>query len=545
MATAAKRKRVVLTIQQKLDIVQNIERGSTVKQMCNQYNVGDSTVRDIVKNKDKLVTFACSSDTNFAMANRKTMKKSSYEELDECLREWFMQQRAQGTPVSGPICMTKAKYFFEALGMEGDFDASSGWFTRFKNRHGIREVGVKGELLSGDSEAAEQFKSDFNKFVEEEGLTPDQIYNADESGLYWKCLPTRTLAFKNEHGASGYKASKERLTIMTCANVKGTHKLPLLVIGKAKKPRSFKGTEAKNLPVDYYNQKSAWMNCDIFQNWFDTKFVPQVRKHLKTIGLEKAVLLIDNAPSHPNENVLKSSDGKIFAKFLPPNVTALIQPMDQGVISALKRNYRSALLQKRIEEGNDLKSFWKDFTILDAIYEVNSAWGNTKSTTIVRSWKKIIPDISDDDKDFHGFEDVDVVNNITKIVKNVPGGEDVDRDNIIGWFEVDADEQGYEQLTDAQIVDKVRGTGGTSDEEGDDEEGRGEAAGDSKQQQSTAHTHSAALASVEQLLEYIEDQDDALISDKIVLRNLRSKIKKKCFSVQKQKTVTDYYFKRN
>lgn len=84
----------------------------------------------------------------------------------------------------------------------------------------------------------------------------------------------RTLAFKKEHGAPGYKASKECLTIMTCANAKGTHKLPWLVIGKAKKPLSFKGTEGTNLPVNYYNQTSALMNCDIFQNWFDTKFVP-------------------------------------------------------------------------------------------------------------------------------------------------------------------------------------------------------------------------------------------------------------------------------
>ena len=68
---ATKRKRVVLSIQDKLNIVQNIERGSSVKQMCVQYNVGDSTVRGIVRNKDKLLTFACSSDTNFGMANRK------------------------------------------------------------------------------------------------------------------------------------------------------------------------------------------------------------------------------------------------------------------------------------------------------------------------------------------------------------------------------------------------------------------------------------------------------------------------------------------
>lgn len=72
-------------------------------------------------------------------------------------------------------------------------------------------------------------------------------------GLYWKCLPTRTQALKKERCAPGYKASKERLTIMTCANGTGEHKLPVVVIGKAKKPRSFKGTETKDLPVHYYN----------------------------------------------------------------------------------------------------------------------------------------------------------------------------------------------------------------------------------------------------------------------------------------------------
>jgi hypothetical protein len=58
-----------------------------------------------------------------------------------------------------------------------------------------------------------------------------------------------------------------------------------------------------------------------------------VRQHLKSLDLpQKAVLLLDNAPSHPNEDILKSEDGNIFVKYLPPNVTAMIQPMDQGVI---------------------------------------------------------------------------------------------------------------------------------------------------------------------------------------------------------------------
>jgi len=44
---------------------------------------------------------------------------------------------------------------------------------------------------------------------------------------------------------------------------------------------------------------------------------------------------LDNAPSHPSEEELMKRD--IKAIFLPPNVTSLIQPMDQGVIEWLKR----------------------------------------------------------------------------------------------------------------------------------------------------------------------------------------------------------------
>jgi len=70
------------------------------------------------------------------------------------------------------------------------------------------------------------------------------------------------------------------------------------------------------------------MNREIFENWFRTKFIPEVRQFLGNKGLPpKAVLLVDNAPSHPAD--LKSDDGLIVVKFLPPNVTSLIQPMDK------------------------------------------------------------------------------------------------------------------------------------------------------------------------------------------------------------------------
>jgi hypothetical protein len=43
---------------------------------------------------------------------------------------------------------TKPKIFYEALGSEKTFSASSGWLTRFKKGHGIHELAVQGEELS-------------------------------------------------------------------------------------------------------------------------------------------------------------------------------------------------------------------------------------------------------------------------------------------------------------------------------------------------------------------------------------------------------------
>jgi hypothetical protein len=75
------------------------------------------------------------------------------------------------------------------------------------------------------------------------------------------------------------------------------------------------------------------MTCDVFGSWFGNEFVLSVRRHLRSKKLEeKALLLLDHCPAHPSADVLKLKDGKIEAMFLPKNTTALIQPMDQGII---------------------------------------------------------------------------------------------------------------------------------------------------------------------------------------------------------------------
>ena len=86
------------------------------------------------------------------------------------------------------------------------------------------------------------------------------------------------------------------------------------------------------------------MTTKMFAEWFHAEFVPDVTKELISIGQEqKAVLLIDNCPCHPQDLVSKCK--KIKAKFLPANTTSKIQPHDQGIIAAVKKKFKSALLK--------------------------------------------------------------------------------------------------------------------------------------------------------------------------------------------------------
>jgi hypothetical protein len=59
---------------------------------------------------------------------------------------------------------------------------------------------------------------------------PQNTYNADETGLYFRAMSEHTYVFKHE-SAKGFKSSKERVTFLCCANMKG-EKRDLLVIGK-------------------------------------------------------------------------------------------------------------------------------------------------------------------------------------------------------------------------------------------------------------------------------------------------------------------------
>lgn len=104
---------------------------------------------------------------------------------------WFIQKRSEGIPLSGLVIDEKAIQFNTQLNGDAEFKASSEWLDRFKNRHGIRQLNIEGERMSAASiETVNEFKTTFQKMINDNGLTRDQVYNAGNTGLNYKELST-------------------------------------------------------------------------------------------------------------------------------------------------------------------------------------------------------------------------------------------------------------------------------------------------------------------------------------------------------------------
>ena len=152
------------------------------------------------------------------------MKVPKSKELEDAVYKWYVQQRSVNVNVRGVEILEAAHKLANNLGITS-FKGSTGWLYRFRNRHGIRNRVEHGEAACADTSAVEPFRVEFNQLIKDEDLHLGQIYNADETALFWRSLPRNTQAFKNEDKIPGKKISKDKFSALLGANASGTQRI--------------------------------------------------------------------------------------------------------------------------------------------------------------------------------------------------------------------------------------------------------------------------------------------------------------------------------
>ncbi|XP_071081459.1 tigger transposable element derived 5-like [Haliotis cracherodii] len=258
--------RKAYTVQEKLDVVKKVRDGVSQASVSRQSGVPAGTIRGWIKNEEKLQSAATECHDSKG-PQTKRIRGADDTTLDKALFEWFTQSRHECIPLSGEILKVQAKKMSRKINGDNDtFKASDGWLWRFQRRQGIKSITVSGESKSADVESAAAYPSILRDIIDVEGLHDEHIYNADETGLYYRMLTDKTLAEKNDpRQKTGFKKAKQRVTVLLACNKTGHHKLKPLVIGTVKNPCALHHVNRSTLPVVYQSSKNAWMTAYIFK----------------------------------------------------------------------------------------------------------------------------------------------------------------------------------------------------------------------------------------------------------------------------------------
>ncbi|KAG7176045.1 Tigger transposable element-derived protein 1-like 62 [Homarus americanus] len=364
------------------------------------------------------------------------------------------------------------------------FNASSGWLQRFKKRNKITNINIGGEEASAD-----------------------RVFNMDESGLFWKKLPSKTFVVKNASKCRGRKLHKERITILFTTNASGTCKLKLSVIHTARKLHAYKSMDMTKLNVHWLTARKAWMFSTLSLSWFDDCFVPDVKKFCGQQNVPfKILLLLDNAPGH--SPLLLDRHPNVKVVFLPPNTTSIIQPMDQELIC----NVKVAFSAKKFNLLNDytntkeelhnlsdtntdskkqevlLKQFWRIFNVKKAVDFLVEAWDQLSVATVRHTWRHVLQGITG-----------------VRQSKSVTVAVDLAREAVQCVTAA-----GFSETTNDTILEVIRDPDVTTDEMEDDDDVSEEAGGASSQEERRL-SHSNVMGAIEciEKVKLLSDDPDA------------------------------------
>ena len=343
LPTMTPKRRIRLTIQQKQAIMKEVARlrASTEKWSLHTLSLWTksifkldsvphrSTLSKLIKHKE-----AYESYNKNASIWRKTLSSVRCFELETSLTERTLDMWDRKVFVSESLIKEKAKRLLSSANwnlseeQRKSLSFSNGWLDRFKKRNRFKSFMSHGEYADADESAITEELPILRQKTSQYAL--NDIFNAEEFGLFYQAASIRTIGPAR---LDGRKVRKERLIFLVCAKADGTDKHPLMVIGRSKHPRCFGSLGPIKRGFDYSSNSKAWMSSELIFEWLH-----RFDSYIGITNGRKALLLLDIAPFHGSiARLPKLSNVSVL--FLPKRTTSRMQPMDAGVIAALKRRY--------------------------------------------------------------------------------------------------------------------------------------------------------------------------------------------------------------
>ncbi|GAU97015.1 hypothetical protein RvY_08378 [Ramazzottius varieornatus] len=313
---------------------------------------------NILNYRKKRDTVEKNLETTKPEATRPTRLK--FPEIDKAMIELVDETLDKGGNITGRLIQLQARKFARENDIQ-NFTGSNGWLASFCERHDLIFKVLQSEGASANFEGLQEWYDETLPSILQDYALKDVI-NCDELGLNYSQLPNKSLIKKSQAKPKGCKLRKDRITVLLTCSATGERKMPL-VIGTAKNLRPFvqaglRDGRTKHLGFAYKNNKTAWMDTDIF-----TEYLEELNTDM-ILQKRYIALILDNFKAH---NVASLSNVHLY--FLPPNVTSHAQPLDAGIIKNFRDHFRTLMasdLFSRLRTFECVDDYYKGVTLLEA-----------------------------------------------------------------------------------------------------------------------------------------------------------------------------------
>ncbi|CAM4587995.1 unnamed protein product [Caretta caretta] len=146
-----------------------------------------------IKIREREIRQAVASSAPITAKVTSQVRDKTLVKTEKALNLWLEHMNHKHVPIDGNTLREKALNLYALFkppaeeGQPSDekkFKASQGWLNSFRNCFNLKNVQTTGEAASANEEAAKDYPEPLKKIIEEKGYLPEQVFNADETGLF-------------------------------------------------------------------------------------------------------------------------------------------------------------------------------------------------------------------------------------------------------------------------------------------------------------------------------------------------------------------------
>ena len=266
--------------------------------------------------------------------------KPYYANIEENLCGAILDARSDGIPVNYKWIQRKARELNESLSVDEKHENpkfTNGWVRKFLLRFDFvnrKKTSSRNPAVAIGS-VIDNYKEEINRLVINYNIKKENIFNMDETGVYFDMSPDYTIDKLGTKTVSivSNSCSKQRFTCVLTIRGDGSRLKPMIL---------FKGKNSPKRIIIPSNIQSvdAQLNA-----WMDTKFMLQYVESLPCSD-EPKLLIMDAFAVHKKAEVLEKLMEKNFhVVFVPAGFTDLLQPLDVAIMRPFKSAMREYFCQ--------------------------------------------------------------------------------------------------------------------------------------------------------------------------------------------------------